>query len=194
MSASETKIPLARAQNIAERFMRYLEPFVSVMSVAGSTRREVEFVHDVEVVVVAKDEFSMGQAFPLGYPGLTTNGSRLKKFYYPESDLHMELYITTIQDYGRMLAIRTGSSYYSHVQLAMNWNRKGFAGTEDGLRKKSECDKKSTWKIKPGYKANPTLPPVFDTEEKFFAFIGVPWVHPRERSWVDKKGEYNYKL
>lgn len=192
MSTSETKIPLARAQNLAERFMRYLEPFVSVMSVAGSTRREVEFVHDIEVVVVAKDEFSMGQAFPLGYPGLTTNGSRLKKFYYPESDLHMELYITTIQDYGRMLAIRTGSSAYSH-SLAVQWNRMGWAGTDAGLRRKSECVHKSTWKIKPEYKLAPTMPPVFDNEEKFFAFLGIEYTHPKARSWVSQNQEYNYK-
>jgi len=189
-----TKIPLATAQAVANRFIRYLEPFCTKISVAGSVRREVAFVHDIEVCVVARDEFSMGQAFPLGYPGLTVNGTRLKKFYYPEHELHMELYITNIADWGRILAIRTGSSAFSHIRLAMTWNRLGWTGTEDGLRRKSECIKKSTWKIKPEYKANPTLPPVFDTEEKFFAFLGIPYVHPRQRSWVSKHEEINYKL
>jgi DNA polymerase/3'-5' exonuclease PolX len=164
------------------------------MSVAGSVRREVEFVHDIECVVVAKDEFSMGLAFPMGYPGLTINGNRLKKFYYPSGEVHLELYITTEADYGRMLAIRTGSSAFSHIQLAVRWSRLGWTGTEDGLRRKSECIKKSTWKINPIYKNCPTLPPAFHTEEEFFAFLGVPWVHPRERSWVSKHEEINYKL
>lgn len=194
MSTTENRMPLSRAKAIADRFIAYLTPYCSQISVAGSVRREVETVGDVEVVVVAKDEFSMGQCFPLGYPGLTINGGRLKKFYYPEHELHMELYITTLADYGRILAIRTGSSYFSHVALAMQWNRAGWAGTENGLRRKSECDHKSTWKIKPEYKLAPTLPPVFDTEEKFFEFIGAKWIPPKERSWVDKKGEYNYKL
>jgi hypothetical protein len=70
----------------------------------------------------------------------------------------------------------------------------GWTGTENGLRRKSECDHKSTWKIKPEYKNCPTLPPVFDTEEKFFAFLGIEWVHPRTRSWVSKHEEINYKV
>jgi DNA polymerase/3'-5' exonuclease PolX len=186
------KMPLKYANEIAKRFMAYLVPYVSQMSIAGSVRREVESVGDIEVVIVAKDEFSMGQAFPEGYKGMTTNGTRLKKFVY--GDVHIELYITTMADYGRILAIRTGSSFFSHTALAMVWNRLGWAGTPDGLRRKSECDHKSTWKIKPDYKLAPTLPPVFDSEEKFFEFIGAKWIPPQERSWVDPKGQYNYKL
>ncbi|MBK5202158.1 MAG: hypothetical protein JJE45_00350 [Prolixibacteraceae bacterium] len=166
-----------------------------MMSVVGSVRREVGYCHDVEVVCVAKDEFSMGLCFPEGYPGLTTNGTRLKKFYYPEKELHIELYITTMADYGRQLAIRTGSSFYSHAVLAIRWNRIGFCGTENGLRRKSECDHKGNiWRIKPEYKANATLPPAFDTEEHFYEFLGIPWCEPRLRSWVsNNQPEYNYK-
>jgi DNA polymerase/3'-5' exonuclease PolX len=190
------KMKLELAQMIAARFMKHLEPFVSIISVAGSVRREVEYCHDIEVVCVPKDEFSMGQCFPENFYGMTTNGTRLKKFKYGQDGLipiSIELYITNLNDYGRILAIRTGSSAYSH-HLAMQWNRRGWAGTEDGLRRKDECNHKSTWKIKPEYKLVPTLPPVFDTEEKFFAFIGVEYIHPKARSWVSNKPEYNYKL
>ena len=38
------------------------------------------------------------------------------------------------------------------------------------------------------------LTPVFDTEEKFFNFIGVEYIHPKARSWVSNKAEYNYSL
>jgi len=186
------KIPLRRAQMVADRFITYLKPFVSQVCVAGSVRRECDYVGDVEVCVVAKDEFSMGQAFPEGYKGMVVNGTRLKRFKYPESGIQIECYITTEADWGRILAIRTGSSFYSHTALAMQWNRRGYCGTADGLRLKSECVRKSTWKIKPEYKLAPTLPPVFDTEEKFFEFIGAKWIPPQERSWVDKKEEYNY--
>ena len=186
------KMPLRRAQSIAERFNTYLAPYVSKMCVAGSVRRECDFVGDIEVVCVPKDEFSMGQAFPEGYPGLKVNGSRLKRFIYVDKGVQIELYISNERDYGRILAIRTGSSAFSHINLALRWNRLGWCGTEDGLRRKSECDKKSTWKIKPEYKASPTLPPVFDTEEKFFEFLGVEWIHPKARSWVSKHNEINY--
>ncbi len=193
---SDGRIPLSTAKNVADRFLKYLEPYVSKSCIAGSVRRECEFVGDIECVVVAKDEFSMGVAFPEGFKGLVVNGSRLKRFKYPESGIQIELYIVVNEaDWGRILAVRTGSSFYSHTQLAMRWNRLSWAGTVDGLRKKTECIKKgNVWKIKPEYKNCPTLPPPFNTEEDFFAFLSVPWVHPRERSWVDKKGEYNYNV
>jgi len=190
------KMKLELAQMIANRFMKHIEPYVSMMSVAGSVRREVDYVHDIEVVCVAKDEFSMGLCFPEGYYGMTTNGTRLKKFVYGKDGLipiHLELYITTMADYGRQLAIRTGSSAFSH-HLAIRWSRLGWTGTEDGLRRKSECNHKSVWKIKPEYKPCPTLPPIFATEESFFAFIGIDYTHPRARSWVSSHSEYNYKL
>jgi DNA polymerase/3'-5' exonuclease PolX len=194
MSTTENKIPLAVARSVAWRFSKYLLPYCSRIAIAGSVRREVDYVGDIDIVCVAYDEFSMTKAFPEGYKGMVMNGSRLKRFKYPESGIQIELHITTIADYGRILAIVTGSSAYSHG-LAMQWNRRGYAGTTDGLRLKRECDHKgNTWRIKPEYKIAPTLPPVFDTEEKFFEFIGKEWIEPQRRSWVSNSQQYNYKL
>lgn len=191
--SSEVKMTLKRAQTIAERFIKLIAPACLKYSLAGSVRRESAMVGDLEVVAIPLDEFSMGRIFPEGYPGLVVNGTRLKRFKYPESGVQIELYLTTIQDYGRILAIRTGSSAYSH-HLAVRWGRIGWAGTEDGLRRKSECVRKSTWKIKPEYKLCPTLPPVFDSEEKFFNFLGIEYIHPKARSWISSKPEYNYNV
>ena len=189
------RMSLSKARAIAERFCTYLKPFCDEICIAGSIRRECETIGDVEVVIIPKNEFSMGQAFPEGYPGMVVNGARLKRFKYPESGIQIECYITNWNDFGRILAIRTGSSFYSHTALAMQWNRRGYCGTSDGLRLKKECDHKgSTWRIKPEYKNCPTLPPVFDTEMKFFEFIGAKYIPPQERSWVDKKQEYNYSV
>lgn len=194
MSTSENKIPLSVAKRVADRFINYIDTVCLYISIAGSVRRESDTVGDIEVCCVPRDEFVLGAVFPDGFKGMVVNGARLKRFKYPESGIQIELYVTSIQDYGRILAIRTGSSFYSHTALAMQWNRRGWCGTVDGLRLKSECDRKSTWKIKPEYKLSPTLSPIFDTEEKFFEFIGVKWIPPQERSWVDKKGEYNYNV
>lgn len=187
-----TRLPLFKAKAVADRFIAYLEPFVAKISIAGSVRRECDFVGDIEVVCVPKDEFSMGIAFPEGYPGMVVNGSRLKRFKY-SAGIQIELYITNEADYGRMLAIRTGSSAFSHIQLALRWNRLGWCGTDSGLRRKVECiHKGKVWRILPEYKSCPTLPPVFDTEEKFFAFLGAEWIHPRARSIISKHEEINY--
>lgn len=191
---SDGRIPLSTAKSVAERFIRFIEPACSKISIAGSVRRESEYCGDVEVCAIAKDEFSLGKLIPEGFKGLVVNGSRLKRFKYPESGIQIELYITTESDWGRILAIRTGSSAYSHG-LAMQWNRRGYCGTVDGLRLKRECDHKgNTWRIKPEYKNCPTLPPPFHSEEDFFAFIGVEFIPPQQRSWVSSKQEYNYSL
>jgi DNA polymerase/3'-5' exonuclease PolX len=187
------KMPLSRAQGIADRFIKLIDPVSLMLSVAGSVRRQVALVGDIEIVAVPGDEFSFETLFPEGYPGLVVNGSRLKRFIYPESKIQIELYITSKHDYGRILAIRTGSSAYSHG-LMTQANRLGWCGTVDGLRRKRECDHKgSTWKIKPEYKLNPTKPPDFETEESFFEFLKMPWISPKERSWISNDPAYNYK-
>lgn len=186
-------MPLERAESIARKFLAFIRPHCLVAEVAGSVRRKCAMVGDIEVVCVPENEFSMGTLFPEGFKGMVVNGSRLKRFKYPESGIQIELYITNISDYGRILAIRTGSSAYSH-HLAVRWGRIGWAGTEDGLRRKSECDRKSTWKIKPEYKLAPTLPPAFKTEEEFFAFLSIEWLPPIQRNWVSKNQEYNYSV
>lgn len=191
--SDEFILSLEKAQGIADRFLKLINPCCLMVSVAGSVRREKPEVHDIEFVAVPKDEFCFGQLFIEGYPGLVVNGTKLKRFKYPDKKLQIELFLTRQADYGRMLAIRTGSSFFSH-HLAVKWSRLGWAGTEDGLRRKDECNHKSTWKIKPEYKSCPTLPPIFATEEQFFAFIGVDYTHPKARSWVSQNQEYNYKL
>jgi DNA polymerase/3'-5' exonuclease PolX len=191
---SDGRIPYNKAYDIAKRFMAYIMPYCSKVSIAGSVRRECEYVGDIELCCVPKDEFSMGLCFPEGFLGMVVNGTRLKRFKYPDRGLQIELYIVVNEaDWGRILAIRTGSSAFSH-HLAVRWTRLGWSGTEDGLRRKTECIKKSTWKIAPQYKNCPTLPPPFMSEQDFFAFIGVEWVHPRQRSWVSKNAEYNYNI
>lgn len=192
MSTTENKIPLAIARNVANRFLRYLEPFCTKMSIAGSVRREVEYCGDVEVVALPKDEFQMAIAFPENFKGMVINGERLKRFKYPGSGIQIELYLPQAHDYGRILAIRTGSSGFAH-HLMIEANRHGWIGTADGLRRKKECEKKgNVWKILPQYKLNPTKPDEFECEEDFFLFLNIPWIEPKERSWISTQNEYNY--
>ena len=191
-----TKIPLAKAINVASRFLKAIEPFILKAEVAGSVRRGSAMVGDVEIVCIENPLNALSNLFYKGYRGLTVDGPRLKRFKYPESNVQIELYITNTFDYGRILAIRTGSAWYSHCQLATNWNRLGWCGTADGLRRKKECVKKGgVWKILPEFKDNPTKPPVFNTEADFYDFLGIPWVSPTERNWADPTQEkkYSYK-
>ena len=163
--------------------------------VVGSTRRLKVDVGDIEVVCLPleDDPLSLDKHFHKDYPGIKINGQRLKRFYYPKSQVQIELYITNLIDYGRIVAIRTGSSAFSHNVLAITWNRLGWCGTKDGLRRKKECDHKGqTWKIKKEFKEHSTLPPPFTTEEAFFEFLGIDWIEPSRRSWISKHQNLNY--
>jgi len=178
--------------NVARRFLALVDPFIVKGEMAGSVRRGCGLVGDIEIVVVEDPFNSIDNLFHDKYPGMVVNGPRLKRFKYPKDKIQVELYIAQAHDYGRILAIRTGSSAYSHSQLAVQWNRLGWCGTSLGLRRKSECDKKSTWKVKPEFKGKETKPPIFNTEYDFFDFLQIPWIPPGERNWKSKHNELNY--
>lgn len=191
MSTGE-KIKLEKAMNVARRFLVLIEPYTVKREVAGSVRRGNAEVGDIEIVCTENPFNSLDNLFHKGYPGMVVDGKRLKRFKYPKDKIQVELYIAQPHDYGRILAIRTGSSAFSHIKLAVTWNRLGWCGTEHGLRRKSQCEKKSTWKLKPEFKGNEIKPPTFDTEVDFFNFLGIPWIPPSERNWTSKHGELNY--
>lgn len=180
--------------DVARRFLKYIQPYVVKAEIAGSVRRKAHLVGDIEIVCVENPLNGLDNVFTKDFPGLVVNGPRLKRFKYERSGIQIELYVTSTFDYGRILAIRTGSSAYSH-QLAVQWNRLGWAGTKDGLRRKKECVKKgSVWKIKPEFEKNPTLPPPFNTEADFFEFLGVEWVPPENRNWKSRMDRYNWDV
>lgn len=192
MSSGE-KIKLEKAMNVARRFLALIEPFTDKREIAGSVRRGCREVGDIEIVCTENPFNSLDNLFHPKYPGLVINGSRLKRFKYPNDKIQVELYIAQSYDYGRILAIRTGSSAFSHIKLAITWNRLGWCGTEHGLRRKSQCVKKgSKWTLLPEFKGKETKPPVFHNEVDFFEFLQIPWIPPHERNWTSKHNELNY--
>jgi DNA polymerase/3'-5' exonuclease PolX len=188
------KIPLSKAYSVANRFLKLIDPYVEKAEIAGSVRRKCKMVGDIEIVCVENHFNGLDNIFHAEYPGIVVNGSRLKRFKYPKDRIQIELYIAQPYDYGRILAIRTGSSSFSHIKLAITWNRLGWCGTEQGLRRKKECDKKgSRWVLKPEYqKTNCIKPPVFDTEADFFEFLQIPWIPPEQRNWTSEHNNLNY--
>jgi DNA polymerase/3'-5' exonuclease PolX len=92
----------------------------------------------------------------------------------------LDLFMPQKEDYYRQLAIRTGSAQYSAFVIAQGWKRKGWCGTHDGLRLQSECiqTKSNNWVCE---KKEPTIPPVWQSEQEFFHWLGVEYVHPSKR-------------
>jgi DNA polymerase/3'-5' exonuclease PolX len=181
MTSQGSRIPLDKALVKARAFMELIQPFTVRRQIAGSIRRQVKMVGDIEIVCVENPFNAIDNLIHPEYPGLEVNGPRYKKII--KDKIQIDLFIAQPLDYGRILAIRTGSAEFSHKRLATRWRDLGWCGTEHGLRKIEDCIKKGNrWAVKKERKGQETLPPMFDTEYDFFNFLNIPWIPPEERN------------
>jgi hypothetical protein len=189
---------------IAESVIKRIAPFCEVANIAGSIRREKPEVKDIEIVCVPKkvkvgavDLFGNDDRKTVVSPDFTEMINSLGEIIKGKADGRMmqiemkeriilDLFMPVPVDYWRQFAIRTGSADYSHKIIATGWLKMGWCGTTDGLRLQSECDgvktpdDKTKWSLKKSV-TRPTLPPVWASEQEFFDWLGVQYLHPRLR-------------
>lgn len=194
---------LERAKRISQKASFVLEDYCEAgfLWIAGSIRRQAPEVGDIEIVCLPlrqrlKDMFGWDEGIWTD-PGfgkaveslgkIVRGGPEGKycKVELPEG-ISLDLFMPSKEDFFRILAIRTGSAEYSHKEIASAWRRKGWVGTPEGLRLMKECDEffneksgKTTWRCR--IKNKPTLPPVWKSEEEFFAWLDIPWISPQFR-------------
>ena len=192
--------PLEVAQKIAVDICYKLQPFCEKINIAGSVRRKKPEVKDIEIVCVPKQETQydmFGTPFTSGRSrglrdlvltlGRAIKGSSNGKYMQIElpQGINLDLFMPDDFDYYRQYAIRTGSADYAAKIIATGWKKKGWCGSNKGLRKISDCieikgsDGKSKWKC---VKANAELPPVWQSEEQFFEWLGIKYLPPNLRN------------
>jgi len=96
--------------------------------------------------------------------------------------INIELWMPDPAEYYRHLAIRTGSADYVYQTIAKSWVKKGWVGSNFGLRRREDCAKgKGGWKL-----INPDgeKPPVWSSEQDFFNWLEIPYIEPRYREWT----------
>lgn len=191
--------PLEKAQKVAKIICDMIEEYCDRIHVAGSIRRQKAEVKDVEIVCqpkrFAEADFSLfgGNAEMKVAPafrrtvehglGEVIKGKadgRYMQILLP-SRMKLDLFMPVPHDFYRQYAIRTGSREYSAQVLAVGWKKLGWCGTPDGLRRISQCEetKAGGWKC---HAENPTLPPVWKSEEEFFEWLQIKWVAPKLRT------------
>ena len=192
--------PLKEAQNIAVEICYQLEPFCEKINIAGSVRRKKQEVKDIEIVCVPKLEtqydmfgtpFSSGRNtgfrdVVLSLGEIIKGGANGKYMQIKLTQgINLDLFMPDDFDYYRQYAIRTGSADYAAKIIAGGWRKIGWCGSDKGLRKMSDCvetktpDGKSKWKC---VKANAELPPVWQSEEQFFEWLGIKYLPPNQRN------------
>src|SRR5688572_15684369 len=142
-----------KALPIAEAWKRRLSPFCERIEIAGSIRRQKSEVKDIEIVCIPKTvpDVQIGlfaAADPrrnLRHPGFASefyNASenelmiemgkpdhgKYVKIMLIEHQIKIDLFIATAENFGFLLAIRTGPADYSHRILGNTWSRMGYHG------------------------------------------------------------------
>lgn len=190
---------LAKADKIAQTIVGILSPHCKTINIAGSIRRKKPDVGDIEICALplcieakSSDLFfneikslvrepSFIEAIRQ-IPGKVKAGNASGRYMKIElqEDIQLDLFMPTAEDYYRIFAIRTGSAKYSAQYIATAWKRLGWCGTENGLRLMSESQKvgENKWECSI---PNPTLPPVWQSEQEFFNWLQLKWIEPNLR-------------
>lgn len=184
----------------ANRIVELLTPHCEKIHIAGSVRREKSLVKDIEILCQpkiheVKDLFGnvlRAERSAFFTYAVTTFTEKVIKGKHDgrymqilvKGNVTLDLFMPQPADYFRMLAIRTGSADYSHLVIADGWKRKGWCAVNGiGLRRIEDCVERRNGDKHSWVLSNPNgeLPPVWQSEEEFFAWLGIPYTAPKNR-------------
>jgi DNA polymerase/3'-5' exonuclease PolX len=186
---------LNKAKIIAEKIVEELKPYCEIINIAGSIRRCKSEVKDIEIVALPMAEetgslslFGENKRVPIqkfydkahALGSVVKSGKRYIQIVLKE-DVKLDLFIPEHYDYYRQFALRTGSADYSHMVIAVSWNKKGWVGTEEGLRKNKDCVQRNKKWICTNQQAE--KPPIWKDEKEFFDWVGVKYIEPEKRDY-----------
>lgn len=165
---------LADALRIAEHVRDSLAPHCARIEIAGSIRRRRPDVGDIEIVCIPKFELDPDSLIPIYRRSFDfirvvdgwekVKGAATGKYCQrigPDG-MKLDIFIANPDNFGLILAIRTGSAEYSHRVLATGWVRNGYKSVNGMLTRNGA--------------AIPT-----PEETDLFRLAGVPWTEPEKR-------------
>lgn len=215
-TVNKPKLKLPHAEALAAKFCKAIEHVTLTSLVCGSIRRQKWEVGDIEIVCIpltedvqdgffGKKKISLLNQYCTKFTAeqMPVSGDRYKKlifdmpksyieqYGYPKnSQFQVDLFITTFVDYGRQVAIRTGSAFYTKVEIAKAWRAMGWVGTTDGLRRVEQCMKYTpkVWSVRKDIPDEQIVkPPILPDERSLYEWLGKQWVSPEKRSWEEQK-------
>jgi len=166
---------LIDAKQIADQVKSELEPLCDRIEIAGSIRRQKPQVKDIELVAIPRriivpdlfgDSLQIHPQFIATvnqYQAIKgTPSGRYTQRRLP-GNITLDLFMAHADNWGLILAIRTGSAAYSHHVLATGWVKKGYNSINGML-------------VKSG------IPTPVREEKDLFDIIGIPFADPKTRS------------
>jgi len=128
VSTTSLRVPLAPALRIASAVVESLSPGCLRIEIAGSIRRQAETVGDIEIVAIPRMDSGGGlfgeecrsALMPIlsrltaeGRLQLLRGGERMRRYWLPRAQVHLDLFLVTSATWGVQLAIRTGPGDFS---------------------------------------------------------------------------------
>lgn len=157
-----------KAKEIADSVLQKLKPHCERIEIAGSIRRKKANPNDIEIVAIPKpydvDLFESGIATVVNQWEKVkgTLPCKYTQRILPEG-IKLDLFFATVDNWGLIFAIRTGSAEFSHQKLAMEWVRQGYH-SKDGML----------------YKFGEQFP--IREECELFELLGIDWIDPIDRT------------
>lgn len=161
-----------KVTQIAKKYQNKLSNFCSRIEIAGSIRRQRQEVKDIELVCIPKMTFEPDGMFDKkeirdsgfvtvvnSFPRVKGNGEgKYAQIILPE-EIHLDLFMTTPEQWGIIFMIRTGSAFFVK-RMVTEIKKSGFK-CDEGFLKTEEG------KIIPCYE-----------EKEFFEITGMEYVEP----------------
>lgn len=155
------------ALQIAERIKQELEPHCERIQIAGSIRRKKSEVKDIEIVAIPKP-YKVG-LLKSGIALIIDKWRKVKgelpckytQRILPDG-IKLDLFFAIGENFGLILAIRTGSAEFSHHVLANGWVKAGYTSIDGMITKNNQ---------------------VIEVREEIdlFNLIGINYVSPEKR-------------
>ena len=149
------------ALKIAERVKGQLEPYCNRIQIAGSIRRRKAEVKDIEIVAIPEDRFQIGLIVNKWMKVRGDVGGKYIQRTLPDG-INLDLFFASKENWGHILAIRTGSTEFSHKVLGTGWVKAGYKSKEGMLHKGDE-------------------PIEIREEMDLFRLIGIDYIEPEKR-------------
>ncbi|HJW88251.1 MAG TPA: hypothetical protein VJ565_02080, partial [Dehalococcoidia bacterium] len=141
------------AKNTAAELMAQLSPCTTRMEVVGSTRRQRPTVHDIDLVLIPKNQGLLDNK--LRELGCQFGGPKVRRLVYKGA--LVDIYIATPETWATLLLIRTGSTRHN-VRLCTRAKSLGLQLKADGQGLVDDLGKRVAG----------------DSEESIFQALGLP--------------------
>ena len=153
----------AEAEVLVDELIDKFLPVTRGISVAGSVRRKVAEPNDIELVAMLDPKQLVKWVDLVSGLQVTKGNARGRYIQFTYKLKQIDLFLTQPDNFGLILATRTGSASFSHFYLAGGWVAAGYRCVDGMLR-------------------GPAGKVSVREEEDLFTLIDKPWVDPEKRT------------